>query len=97
MKKSKPSLSISFAPLTRVFHRYHLTLFIVLIIAGLVAAVLLLSNILNGASVGDDYESPISAGTIDQATLDRINALYTVDEPFPPAQPVEGRSSPFTE
>lgn len=81
----------------RTFVRFHLTIFIVLILALLAAAVLFLTNILNDASIGDDYQSPISAGSIDQATLDRINALHTSDDELPQPIPSNGRISPFSE
>lgn len=84
-------------PLGRAFRRYHLTLFIVLIAAGLVASVYFLTTILNDASVDDTYRSPISAGTLDQATLDRINALHTSDDALPTPVPPSGRTNPFVE
>lgn len=74
-----------------------MTMFIVLILGLLVAAVLFLTNILNDASIGADYESTINAGSIDQATLDRINALHTSDDALPAATPAPGRVSPFSE
>ena len=81
----------------RFFIRFHTTLFIVLILGLLVAAVLFITNILNDASIGADYQSPISAGSIDQATLDRINSLHTSNDPLPPPLPSGGRVSPFSE
>ena len=83
--------------ITGVIRRFNLTLFILLVLAGLVAAVLLLTTILNDASLGADYQSPINAGSLDQATLDRINALHTSDEQLPPATQTDGRISPFSE
>lgn len=80
-----------------VIRRFNLTLFILAVLAGLVAAVLLLASILNDASLGADYQSPIGAGSLDQATLDRINALHTSQETLPTATPSNGRVSPFSE
>lgn len=98
--KKKKGLSLPKNPpkiIGRLFKRYHMTLFIIFIVGCLAAAVLFLTNILNDASLGAGYESPISAGSIDQATLDRINALHTSDDPLPAALSPAGRPSPFSE
>ncbi len=95
----KSSLSISriFSPIGTLFRRFHLTIFILFIVTCLAAAVLLLTNILNEASVTGDYESPISAGTIDEETLQRINSLHSSNGTLPPVQPAAGRINPFGE
>lgn len=84
-------------PSPNLLRRFHLTLFILAVLGGLVAAVLLLTNILNDASLGAGYQSPINAGSLDQATLDRINGLHTSEEALPPAPTSSGRVSPFSE
>ena len=92
--------SFSFSPsrsVKRFFGRFHTTIFILIVLSGLVYATLLLAGLLNDASLGGDYESPITAGSIDQATLDRINALHTSDGTLPPEQQPSGRSNPFVE
>lgn len=92
--------ALSIAPsrsLKRFFARFHTTLFILLVLGGLVLATLLLAGILNDATLGEDYESPITAGSIDQATLDRINALHTSDGTLPDAPQLSGRTNPFVE
>jgi hypothetical protein len=91
------NLGSFFKPIGRVIGRYHLTLFILLVVGCLTAAVLLLTNILDEASQIDDYQSPITAGSLDQATLDRINALHTSSDTLPEPIPATGRISPFTE
>lgn len=95
MKNS--NISISFKPLTQIFKRYHLTLFIVFLTGGLVYAVLTFTNLLNESSKDTGYTSPITAGSIDQATLERIKALHTSDEPTPALVVPAGRINPFTE
>lgn len=80
-----------------VLRRFNLTLFILVVLGGLVAAVILLTSILNDASIGAGYQSPINAGSLDQSTLDRINALHTSQEQLPPATQTSGRISPFSE
>lgn len=94
MKSIKlPSLK-SLGPL---LSRFQVTLFIVFIAAGLGAAVMTLNALLNDSSTADGYTSPIDAGTIDQATLDRIKALHTSKETVPKFNPPAGRINPFAE
>jgi hypothetical protein len=81
----------------RLFLRFHMTLFIVLVVAGLGAAVIFVYGIITDTSGDESYVSPINPGSIDQATLDRINSLHTSDQAVtPPALP-DGRSNPFGE
>lgn len=74
------------------------TIFTVLIVGALILAVMLLSTIIDDASGGDEnYKSPIDAGSIDQATLERINQLHTSDATVPAVTLPEGRINPFGE
>lgn len=85
-------------PFSLLFRRFHLTLFIVCVAAGLTGAVLLLNTMLvNLSAVDEGYTSPIGAGTIDQATLDRIKELHTSDESATPTPLPSGRVNPFGE
>jgi hypothetical protein len=90
-------LSFLLKPFKLLFTRFHLTMFIVLVTACLGGAVVLLTSILEEASTDSTYTSPIEAGSIDQATLDRINALHTSDEEKPPTVSPTGRTNPFVE
>ena len=91
------SISISFKPITNILRRYHLTLFIVFVAIGLGFAVFTFTNILGEASTDSSYQSPINAGTIDQATLERIKALHTSDDNPSSLAPPSGRINPFVE
>ena len=84
-------------PVGSIFRRFHLTLFIVFITAGLSYAVYTFTNLLNESSTDSTYVSPHDAGSIDQATLDRIKALHTSDEPIPASTLPAGRVNPFSE
>jgi len=86
-------------PLTSItgfFRRFHMTLFILIVLTALGGAVLLLAGIINDTSLATDYQSPIRAGSIDQVTLDRINALHRSDGDLPGTATLDGRS-PFSE
>jgi hypothetical protein len=52
---------------------------------------------LEASSTDSSYTSPIGAGTIDQATLQRIKALHTSDEAAPAIVTLPGRINPFSE
>jgi len=91
------NVSLSFKPLVSIFQRFHMTFFIVLLAGGLGYAVMLFTTILNESAVDTAYTSPIEAGSIDQATLDRIKALHTSDEAVPATANPAGRINPFSE
>lgn len=86
-----------FSGLGHQLARFHMTFFIVFIAAGLSVAVLFLNNMLTETSNPGDYTSPIDAGSIDQATLERIRELHTSDETVPAPVLPDGRINPFGE
>ena len=81
----------------RFFGRFHLTLFIIIIVAGLGSAVILLNELVTDTSVAGDYISPIDAGSIDQDALEQIRALHTSNETVPGLSLPSGRTNPFGE
>lgn len=91
------SINFNFKPVTRALRRYHLTIFIVFVASGLGFAVYTFTNLLNESSTDTTYTSPIGAGSIDQATLERIKILHTSDEPTPAIVTPPGRINPFAE
>ena len=74
-----------------------MTFFIVILAACLGYAVMAFTTMLNQSSTDTTYTSPISAGSIDQATLERIKSLHTSDEVVPAATNPAGRINPFSE
>ena len=86
-----------FKPIKVLFTRFHMTLFIVFIVAGLGYAVVTFNTLLSESSTDTTYTSPIDAGTIDQTTLERIKALHTSDESIPEQVTPPGRTNPFSE
>jgi hypothetical protein len=91
------SITSPLKPIKTIFNRFHMTLFIVFIAAGLGYAVMVFNTLLSESSTDTTYTSPIGAGTIDQTTLDRIKALHTSDEPIPAQTTLPGRTNPFSE
>lgn len=89
--------SFSSRQIKALFRRFHLTLFFVFIAACLAVSVTLVNETIEQAARANDYTSPINAGSIDRATLDRLNSLHT-SEQAPAQQPLpEGRINPFGE
>jgi len=95
MKNTNSPSQLSF--FVRLLSRYHLTIFIVFVVACLGSAVFTFTNLLGESSTDTTYTSPIGAGTIDQATLERIKALHTSDEATPEIGLPSGRINPFSE
>lgn len=91
------SVGSFFKPIGAAIAKFHLTIFIVLVTAGLAFAVITLNGILSDAALGDGYISPDTTGTIDQASLDRMKELHTSDEGATPLVLPEGRVNPFAE
>ena len=77
-------------------HRYHVILFVVLVVGGLVVMVFYLNGILVQSSQSDGYTSTSNNATFDQATIDRIKQLRTINENQSQLD-FSGRSNPFIE
>lgn len=87
-----------FKPFKLLFTKFHLTLVIIVVVAGLSGAVLSINDMFANLSELDaGYTSSIDAGTIDQSTLDRIKELHTSDEATPASTLPSGRVNPFGE
>lgn len=84
-------------PIVRIFERYHLTIFIVVLVGGLMTAVIMLSGILSQASDTSTITPTTGNTTFDQATIDRLNRLHTRDDTSAGFVLPAGRTSPFYE
>jgi len=97
---TKTNLTTSFdilKPIQKISKRFHLTVFFVFIVACLTGAVLFINYTLKESTTDPNYVSPISTGSIDQVTLDRINALHkSTEDSTEPVFP-EGRINPVGE
>lgn len=76
--------------------RFHLLLFFILVAGALSGAVVLINKTLADTS-SQDYTSSISAGNIDEATLNRIQSFHPSDTPTTSLSPQNGRINPFSE
>lgn len=94
--KIKKSQNALLRPLGDFLKRFHLIIFFVLVVGCLAGAVILINNTLTEAGTGD-YTSSINAGAIDQATLERVQALHTSAQPASTPELPAGRINPFAE
>lgn len=78
------------------FRNYHLLIFFIIVAALLAVGVIMLNNALLDTS-SKTYTPSITSGSIDQATLDRVESLHTSDAPATPELPSSGRINPFAE
>lgn len=95
--KKKTSSNIVVKPFVILFKRFHLMIFFIFIIGCLSFAVILINDILTGNSANDDYTSSVGAGTVDQATLNRVQTLHTSSNPPQTQEFPAGRINPFNE
>lgn len=79
-----------------LLHRYHVILFVVIVIGGLAVIVFYLNTILVQSSQSDGYTSTSNNASFDQATIDRIKQLRTTNENQSQLD-FSGRSNPFIE
>ena len=85
-------------PLFNILRNFHLTLFFVLVIGALMAAVILINRtITDSENESTDYTSSITPGSIDEATLLRLQSLQQSGEPRAPDALPEGRINPLSE
>jgi len=94
--KQESSIDI-LRPLKALSKRFHLIVFFVLIVACVAGAILLINSTLQEDSLDPNYTSSISAGTIDQETLTRLNALHTSLQGTPTPVLPQGRINPVSE
>lgn len=89
-------LHASKKPFLAFLKRYHLVIFVVIVVLLLSVAILLLNGIVSIAS-GTDAPVQSTSSNFDQATIDRIKELKTSDQPSEPLDLSKGRINPFSE
>ncbi len=73
-------------------------IFFVFIVACLAGAVLFINQTLSSSGTAvQDYQSGINAGSIDEATLTRIQSLHTSNQPTELPVLPQGRINPLSE
>ena len=91
-------LSINTKAITAFLHRYHVVLFAVVILGGLVVMVLSLNNIIVSSSEASaDYTPAGTNFSFDEKTIQRIDSLRSRDQAAEQLNLSAGRSNPFVE
>ncbi len=86
-----------FVTIAQAFGRYHLTLFVVVLVSGLSTAVLMLNEILKQSSNPNGYTSSLDMTSFDQATIDRLQKLKSSNDASTSFSLPAGRINPFAE
>lgn len=82
--------------LVRFLHRFHLTLFVVIVLGGVIVVVALLNSVVVRSGETAGYAPKTTSDTFDQATIDKIDALKTRDQNGGQLN-LSGRTNPFVE
>lgn len=83
--------------LTHFLHRFHIIIFVLVVLGSLVAVVFLLNNIIIKSSDSSNYTSPGADTSFDQDTINRLSQLRTRDQTPAPLDLSKGRTNPFIE
>lgn len=94
--KNTPDAKL-FTPMLNALDRYHLTIFIVVLVGGLSTAVLILNSTIQQSSDITGYTSIANGSSFDQVTIDRLKQLRTSSDPAPAFTLPPGRTNPFIE
>lgn len=89
-------VTLLFSRIGYAFRRFHATLFIIAVVAGLAYAVISLSNLVTDASEGIGGTTTNETITFDTATMERLKALHSSEKTPSIALP-NGRINPFNE
>lgn len=94
------NISISTASIKRFIvhslHRYHVVLFVIIVLGGLALMVFFLNLILIRSGESDGYTSSSNNASFDQQTINRIKDLKKADDSSSQLD-LSGRSNPFIE
>jgi hypothetical protein len=78
-------------------HRFHVMIFVIIVLGGVIVMVLLLNSIVLRSSESNGYTSDTNNATFDQATIKRIDELKTRDQTSDQLDLSTGRTNPFVE
>lgn len=82
--------------IVHILQRFHTIIFVIVVLGGLIAVVLLLNDIVVGSSQQVAPASVTPTG-FDKETIDRIDKLRTKDDAATELNLSDGRTNPFVE
>lgn len=77
--------------------RFHVLIFAVVILGGLVACMILLNNVILQSGDAGGYTPSSTNTSFDQQTIDRIKQLHTATDQNTDTLDLSGRISPFVD
>lgn len=84
--------------IVHVLHRFHIMIFAIVVLGGMIAATLVLNSIIAKSTQTGDYTPSAANVNFDQDTIDRINQLKTRSESANAGLNLPaGRTNPFVE
>lgn len=79
-------------------HRFHVMIFVVVVLGGVITVVLLLNGIVIRSGESNGYQTPDAASaSFDQETIKKIEDLKTRDQSDTNLDLSHGRTNPFVE
>lgn len=94
------NINLSFGSLKKAFiaflHRFHVVIFVVVVLGGLAVVVFMLNSTIILSSDPGDYTPNANNASFDQATIQRVEELKTRDQTTSQLD-LSGRSNPFVE
>lgn len=84
--------------IVHVLHRFHVMVFVVVVLGGMIAATLVLNSIVSKTTQPEDYLPSGTNANFDQTTIDRVKELKTRNESTGNGLNLpKGRTNPFVE
>lgn len=95
-------IKLSFITMKKTFitflHRFHVMIFVFIVLGGTIVIVLLLNGVIIRSGESDGYVAPnANNATFDQATINKIENLKTSDQGSGDLDLSNGRTNPFVE
>jgi len=101
MKDTKISLTLSPDAIKKsilaFLHRFHIVLFVIIVLGGLAVVIFLLNNAVITSGQDNGYSPNANSSSFDQATIQKIQNLKTADQSDPTISNNGARTNPFVE
>lgn len=96
----KMNINLSLDSIKKVFstflHRFHVIIFVIIVLGGVAASIFVLNNIVILSTDTSEY-TPSTSATFDQETIERVKNLKTSDQSGDELDLSKGRVNPFVE
>jgi hypothetical protein len=101
MNTNTSSLNLSLGSVKKIvttfLHRFHVVIFVIVVLGTLAIVILLLNNTIIMSGQSNGYTPTTNDATFDQATIKKIQDLKTAGQSSSPIDLSGGRTNPFVE